>query len=106
MTNKEKIEDLLKIVVPDADKDTVFEMGSEWNGICCILSGYSLFIDLSVEELKEYLEELFPKCLSGYTVETMQLYTELNRVYEYAKFKDYGKWWEIEENYEEFFGKK
>ena len=55
---------------------------SNLNSTFCILSGYALYLELTLEELKEEMTE-----------EQQREHPELERVFEYAKNHYYGEWW-------------
>lgn len=65
---------------------------SNLNSTFCILSGYALYLGLTLEELKEEMTE-----------EQQREHYELERVFEYAEDHFYGNWWmskEAQEQYE------
>lgn len=60
--------------------------GSEGNSIACILSGYALYLDMSFYDLTDSLLE-YNEDVDNYDL------SELERVYEFAKMRNYGNWW-------------
>ena len=58
---------------------------SSLNSAFCILSGYALYLGLTLEELKEEMTE-----------EQQREHPELERVFEFAEDHCYGKWWTYE----------
>lgn len=64
---------------------------SSLNSAFCILSGYALYLELTLDELKaEMLVEQQPE------------HIELERVFEFAKNHYYGKWWASKEAHEQY----
>ena len=69
-----------------------FEGGdSNLNSAFCILSGYALYLELTLEELKEEMTE-----------EQQREHPELERVFEYAEDHHYGNWWTSKEAHEQY----
>ena len=69
-----------------------FEGGdSNLNSAFCILSGYALYLELTLEELKEEMTE-----------EQQREHPELERVFEYAEDHHYGNWWTSKESHEQY----
>ena len=65
--------------------------GSSLNSTFCILSGYALYLELTLDELKaEMLEEQQPE------------HPELVRVYEFADDHSYGEWWKCVDAHVEY----
>lgn len=58
---------------------------SSLNSVCCILAGYSLYLDLNEEEAIEQLET--------HPHYSESLESEFLKVYEYAWYNSYGEWW-------------
>lgn len=57
-----------------------------------VLSGYALYLDANSEQLKNAIEIVL-----GEEIWDDNLEDELDRVFDYAKSNNYGKWWEKEE---------
>jgi len=60
--------------------------GSGLNSVCVIISGYALFIEASLDDITEAVEELFPESV---------FVDELSRVFDYAEDNNYGNWWKL-----------
>lgn len=64
---------------------------SSLNSTFCILSGYALYLEMTLEELKaEMTDEQQPE------------HPELMRVFEFADDHSYGEWWKHEEAHGEY----
>ena len=64
---------------------------SNLNSTFCILSGYALYLGLTLDELRaEMLEEQKPN------------HPELYRVFDYAENHLYGEWWTSKEAHEQY----
>jgi len=65
--------------------------GSELNGMCVVLAGYSIFKGhTNTEQLKNAVHEVFPKSVGNFE-------RELERVFDYAFDNNYGDFWETED---------
>jgi hypothetical protein len=60
--------------------------GSGLNSACVIISGYALFIEASLDDITEAVEELFPESV---------FVDELSRVFDYAEDNNYEKFWSL-----------
>lgn len=78
---KEQVNKIKKFII---DNGLDFEgTGSELNSVCCVISGYALFIGVvDVTELVKNVTEI-----------STDSHDELFRVFEYANDNDYGDWW-------------
>ena len=64
---------------------------SNLNSTFCIISGYALYLELTLDELKaEMLVEQQPE------------HIELERVFEFAENHYYGEWWTSKEAHEQY----
>lgn len=57
------------------------------NSLACILSGYALYLGMTEEELIGEIGEIFEEDNSTWDS------SEIERVFAYAKSKNYGDWW-------------
>lgn len=62
--------------------------GSELNGNCVILAGFALYKGLDADKFNEEINEYIPL--------TAEVEDELNRAFDFAIKKNYGKAWETE----------
>lgn len=86
MSNKEKLQKFV------TDNNLDFPTGGR-NINIVVLCGYALYIGADIEDCKNAIPEgeLEP-----------EVAIELERIFEYAKFKNYGKWWESQTNRSEY----
>ncbi len=84
-----KIEQLQKFI---KDNKLEFVEGRR-NSDLVILCGYALYINATSEDC---YEAIFHNLL------TLELNSELDRVYDYAETNNYGKWWEKEANRKQY----
>lgn len=84
MTNVEKLQKFI-----EDNKLDFTASGSSLNSAFTTLSGYSLFINTSEDEIRDVLEN------TG-ELTSMEL-KEFDRVYNYSKKNNYGEWWKKEE---------
>jgi len=85
MTTEERKEKLKKFI---EDNELLFIDGRR-NNDCVIVSGFALFIGITnAKEIEDVIDEIG----TGYDYEN-----ELDRVFDYAQFANYGKWWNSED---------
>lgn len=72
----------------EENKLDLSETGSALNSTCCIIAGYALYIGI------DHAHTLCSILLEKLDSDTD---TELERVFNYAKSKNYGEWWKSEE---------
>ncbi len=65
--------------------------GSGLNGMCVVISGYALHLGVKDNGvIEEAINEVFPKAEGNYE-------KELERVFAYAEYNSYGKYWKTED---------
>lgn len=85
MIREEKVKDLKKFI---KDNNLLFVEGVRNKNIT-ILSGFACHIEALLEEIKK-------------AIDIPELDEEIERVYEYAFYNNYGEWWEREEAKKEY----
>jgi hypothetical protein len=87
--------DALKSFVISNFKHTLARLSSKGSGLnsaCCAISGYALYLGYEdYDSLEKDLLAFLPSVDSRF-------YVELDRVFHPAKYDNYGKWWENEDN--------
>ena len=91
---KEKIKNFIEKNFKDVEFNS--STRSELNGVITVLSGYALFIGASKNDIEEAVFSIEDSDL------TYEFENELDRVFEFAKTYQYGKWWNSEEAKKEY----
>ena len=86
--NKSDIERKLLDFINNNDLD-FSGTGSDLNSNCCVLAGYSLWLEISKSQINTFL--------SDHEVNYLGMRTEFTKVYYHAKVNKYGDFWETEE---------
>ena len=102
MTLEKKIEKLMKFIVDN--KLNFDDTDSGLNSTCCILCGYALHVNELAGARIDDTDIINAVDKSFIKIPTTRNYyvDELTRVYEFAEFNSYGKWWKTDDAKEQY----